>query len=70
MWSRADLKNRAKECLRKYYWLAFLASLVVGILGGGGGTGGSIGVNYQLKSQNNRFHTLREGDLELYLGKR
>lgn len=41
MWTRAELKSRAKDCLRKYYWMAFLASLIAGLLGGGisGGTG-------------------------------
>lgn len=41
MWTRAELKGRAKACLRKYYWMAFLASLIASLLGGGlsGGTG-------------------------------
>lgn len=36
MCTRAELKARAKECLRKYYWMAFLVSLIASILGGGG----------------------------------
>ena len=28
MWTRAELKERAKACLRKYYWAAFAVSLV------------------------------------------
>lgn len=47
MWTRAELKTRAKACLKKYYWMAFLASLIVTILGGGtaGGSGFRFGVN-------------------------
>lgn len=37
MWTRAELKERAKQVLRKYYWIAFLVTLVGGILGGGSG---------------------------------
>ena len=32
MWTRAELKERAKACLRKYYWAAFAVS--PGILSG------------------------------------
>lgn len=34
MWTRAELKRKAKDCLRKYYWMAFLASLIASLLGG------------------------------------
>jgi uncharacterized membrane protein len=39
MWIREELKQRAKNVLRKYYWIAFLVTLVASILGGiqGGG---------------------------------
>lgn len=47
MWSRAELKQNAKNVLRNNYWMAFLVSLVAGILtgssGGSGGAGGSSG---------------------------
>ena len=49
LWTRADLKLRAKEALRSNYWRAFLVSLVLIITGGshnwpGGGSGaGSSG---------------------------
>lgn len=42
MWSRAELKDRAKDCLRRYYWAALAVTFLVGILGGGG-SGGSVG---------------------------
>ncbi len=30
MWTRAELKNRAKMCLSRYYWAAFAVSLIFG----------------------------------------
>lgn len=51
MWSRAELKGRAKEVLRYSYWSAFLVSLVITIVGGsngGGGGGGSNSSRYQM----------------------
>ena len=45
MWTRKDLKNRAKMTLKGHYWTAFLASLVIALAAGGGGTSGSaVGV--------------------------
>lgn len=41
MWTRSELKSRAKICLKQYYWMAFLVTFLVGLLGGG--TGGSAG---------------------------
>ena len=38
MWTRAELKNRAKMCLSRYYWAAFLVSLIFAILSGFGGS--------------------------------
>lgn len=48
MWSRGELKARAKEVLRGNYWVAFLISLVIGFAtgGGGGGSGGRSGGNF------------------------
>ncbi len=45
MWTRANLKSRAKEVLKGNYWKAFLIGLVVFISGanGGGGSGGGAG---------------------------
>ena len=37
MWTRAELKGRAKMCLSRYYW-AFLVSLIFAILSGFGGS--------------------------------
>lgn len=43
MWSRKELKDRAKTFLRKNYWKAFLVSIVITIAGGNGGWGGGGG---------------------------
>lgn len=39
MWTRAELKQRAKNVLRFNYWKAFLISLVISLASGGGFTG-------------------------------
>jgi uncharacterized membrane protein len=43
MWTRLEIKEKAKSVLRKYYWQAFIVSLVLGFATGGssGGGGGS-----------------------------
>ncbi len=38
MWTRAELKSRAKMCLSRYYWAAFAVSLIFAILSGFGGS--------------------------------
>lgn len=38
MWTRAELKDRAKMCLSRYYWAAFAVSLIFAILSGFGGS--------------------------------
>lgn len=43
MTTRAELKSRAKQCLSRYYWWAFLACMLAGILGGGSGGGIQMG---------------------------
>lgn len=41
MWTRKELKQRAKAVLKNIYWKALLISLVIGWAQGGGGSGGS-----------------------------
>lgn len=42
MWTREELKTRAKINLKKYYWVAFAVSLIFSIVSGfGGGSSGS-----------------------------
>lgn len=47
-WTRAELKSRAKECLKIYYWPAFAVSLISVVLTGGmsqtGSGAGAAGV--------------------------
>lgn len=45
MWTRKELKERAKEVLKGNYWKAFIVSIVIGLAGGGsnGGNGGGGG---------------------------
>jgi uncharacterized membrane protein len=40
MWTRKELKTKAKDVLRVTYWKAFLISLIIGFVGGNGGSGG------------------------------
>lgn len=37
-WTRAELKSRAKDCLKIYYWPAFAVSLILAIVAGGWGS--------------------------------
>ena len=45
MWTRVELKSRAKGVLRINYWKALLVSLVIIIAGSGSGSGGGIRYN-------------------------
>lgn len=40
MWSRKELKNRAKAVLREIYWGAFGVSIIIALAGGNSGGGG------------------------------
>ena len=41
MWVRADLKRRAKQCLRGYYWAAVIACIIFLVLQYAAGTNGN-----------------------------
>lgn len=48
MWTRAELKARAKMCLKRYLWAAVAVSMIYAIIGnlaGGGSSGGSSANN-------------------------
>lgn len=49
MWTREDIKNYAKDFLRKHYWKAFLVCLIATLLSGGGG-------NNNNSSNNNNYN--------------
>lgn len=60
MWSRVDIKNYAKDFLRKHYWKAFLVCLIVSLLGGGsGGNGGNQVTTSNRYSENQIYSEMR-----------
>ncbi len=54
MWTRQDIKNYAKDFLRKHYWKAFLVCLIATLLSGGGGSNSSNNNNYN--NDNNYYY--------------
>lgn len=42
MWTRLEVKDQAKSVLRKYYWQAFIVSIVLGFATGGSSGGGVV----------------------------
>ncbi len=62
-WTRAQLKDRAKQVLKVNYWIAFVVSLILSFsigssTGGGVGGRGQIGFNYEYNSfisENSQF---------------
>lgn len=46
MWTRAELKERAKAVLRTNYWKAFIVALVMAILGTDGSSSSRTDKNY------------------------
>lgn len=64
MWSRGELKERAKAVLRGNYWKAFLISLVILVAGGSGGGGGGGGRS----GNNERFMDNISGAEAVYTG--
>ncbi len=42
MWTRAELKTRAKNVLKSTYWKSFLVSIILAIIGGSGGGSSSL----------------------------
>ena len=47
MWTREELKSRAKAGLKQYYWYGLLVTFVAGLLGGNAGEG----INISLPAQ-------------------
>jgi uncharacterized membrane protein len=71
MWNRGELKERAKQTLRKYYWMAFLVTFLASLLVGGLGAGApTLGYRFELGGQSygyhnyNYFHGFRGGFLD------
>ncbi len=67
MWTRAELKARAKMNVRKYYWAAFAVCLICGLFGGGGNSGSaSAGANAGVNaSQEYNLHITEDMSLSL-----
>lgn len=67
MWTRKELKARAKEILKVSYWKAFLISLIIAIAGGNNG-GSSLNYRFngrdmeRIKNQYNPFNNYN-GDM-------
>lgn len=55
MWTRAELKQRAKAVLRYNYWKAFLISLVISLASGGGSGGGGGSRSNRIISNSNMY---------------
>lgn len=64
MWTRAELKSRAKAGLRQYYWYGFLVVFVAGILGAGSG-GGSV--SGSISAVNTEWSYFRLEDMDITL---
>lgn len=47
MWTRAELKDRAKAHLKPFYWYGFLVCILAGILGAGSSGGGTASAGSQ-----------------------
>jgi len=60
MWTREQLKTRAKEVLRASYWKALLVSVILFFLGAGGSTG------YSRSSQNRINYHIDNTDFSSY----
>lgn len=62
MWTRAELKEKAKTALRPFYWYGVLACLIAAILGAGssgiGSGGGSAGASSQARGNSNYGGTI------------
>lgn len=68
MWSRKELKERAKNVLRISYWKAFLVSIIVGIASGSGGSGGGSFNNHFGSSGSSSSSFSSSGDGLAFLG--
>lgn len=61
LWTRSELKNYAKDFLRKHYWKAFIVCLIFSLL-----TGNSS--NSRSDSNSNSGYTYPENTIEEYIG--
>ncbi len=62
MWTREQLKDRAKFGLSKYYWMAFLVTFLGGLLSGGGRGGPTFNFNFGNSNWRSMNHYNNYGD--------
>lgn len=62
MWTRAELKERAKAALRPYYWWGVLTCFIAGLLGAGsGGSSGFSGFSGAGNSRKDISNAMQDG---------
>ncbi len=61
MWSRKELKDKAKKVLREIYWSAFGISLVIALAGGNSGWGGR-GNSHSRNSEDHFYYKIYNGN--------
>ena len=61
MWSRSELKEKAKKALSGTYWKAFAISLILSLIGGGSSGSSSGGFNLSLGGNSGGSETRRPG---------
>lgn len=69
MWTREELKTRAKTGLKFYYWYGFLVCFVAGLLGGAVSAGPQFSVSYNQRV-NRQLHYMEDvfGDPSFFIG--
>ena len=67
MWTRTELKEKAKEILKNSYWKAFLVSLIIAFVGGVRGGSGGYGSAFNRGSNYPGIHTIRYDLLPIFI---
>jgi uncharacterized membrane protein len=62
MWSRKDLKDRAKAVLRQIYWSAFGVSIIIALAGGHNGWGGGNNSSHSNNSGNSVYSNIHSNN--------
>lgn len=60
MWSRSELKARAKEILNRNYWKAVLVSLILAFIGGSGGGSASASSSSSTASDSKYYNIFKD----------
>ncbi len=63
MWSRSELKARAKEILNMNYWKAVLVSLIFAFIGGSGGGGSASASTSSSTTSDSEYYNIFEDPL-------